>query len=237
MLTLLTDLIGNWVFLYYGSCKKWHEVTTTNASTAIFLLENILNSSDPEEFPFEFVNRLSLDDFLRPLQDISDNGNKEGDQEDSKEGEGGSGNENDSNFGRMPPTSAQNISGGSKRDDAAKGGGNAGGTAMLQFGGDVANELDLLDFIDDEEERTEIKIRYLLQHVVPLIKFPDCADENETSSSSLSSSASQTQEGMEKDDTNEYISSCTEINDLALSEHNLLRHNKAVRGNAGKINF
>ena len=58
------------------------------------------------------------------------------------------------------------------RINAAKGGSNARGNAMLQVGGDVANALDLLDFIDDEEERAQMKIRYMLQYVVPLIKFP-----------------------------------------------------------------
>ena len=70
-----------------------------------------------------------------------------------------------------------------------------------------------MDFIDDEEERTQIKITHVLQHIVLLIKFPDFADEKETLSSSSSSSASQRQE-MEEDDMNEYMSSCTENNKL-----------------------
>ena len=66
-----------------------------------------------------------------------------------------------------------NVTADSYRNDAAKGGRNPGGPAMLQIGGDVANVLDWLDFIDVDEERTQIKITHVLQHIVPLIKFRD----------------------------------------------------------------
>ena len=115
-------------------------------------------------------------------------------------------------------------------------GGKAGSPAMLQFGGggDVANELDLLDFIDDEEEKTQMKIRYVLQHVVPLIKFPDGMDEKNT----LSSSSSCRTPDMDKDDSKEHFSTCAENNFSALSEQNLSRHNIAgCCGNMEKNTF
>ena len=64
-----------------------------------------------------------------------------------------------------------------------------GKSTMLHFGGDVANELDLLDFIDDEDERTQIKINYVLQHVVPMLKFSECTDPETPSSPFKSISA------------------------------------------------
>lgn len=38
---------------------------------------------------------------------------------------------------------------------------------------DVANELDLLDFIDDEEEKRSIMVKHVLQNIVPLIVWED----------------------------------------------------------------
>ena len=95
---------------------------------------------------------------------------------------------------------------------------------MLHFGGDVANELDLLDFIDDEDERTQIKINYVLQHVVPMLKFSECTDPETSSSSSPFKSTSSRIQCMKKYDLKECKSLCTENNVAVLSEQNLLRH-------------
>ena len=252
VLTLLTDLMDNWVFMYFGS-SNFHKMMA-EPNEAKFILHNIFNENNLQFLPEDFVNRLTWNEFFpisTPAVPVPPHTNFP--PRDGNTGKrDGPGPQDDDNFVAPPPnlgSSGQKRSG--DRNDTGRGGdskkrrlksrqthttgnrtdggGNAETPAMLPFGGDVANELDLLDFIDDDEERKQITINYVLQHVVPLFNFPGCADKS-------SSSASQTQE-TKNDDRKEYMSSCTENNVVALSEHNLLRHNIAVRGNAGKINF
>ena len=111
----------------------------------------------------------------------------------------------------------ESSSTGSNRNDTAESIDNSEQPAMLHLGGDVANVMDLLDFIVDKEERKQIKINYVLQHVVPLFNFPSCADEETLS------------QDMEEDDMEEHLPSRTENNVSTLSEKNLLRHNLAGR--------
>lgn len=52
-------------------------------------------------------------------------------------------------------------------------GNDTGPTATLNYDCNVANELDLLDFIDNEEEKRNIILQHVLQNVVPHIVWED----------------------------------------------------------------
>lgn len=102
---------------------------------------------------------------------------------------------------------------------------------MLHFGGDVANELDLLDFIDDDEEKTQIVIKYVLENVVPMLNFSDTADEKEKSTSSSSFRlVSSSQRQQEDESSSESFASSCDNSILELSEQNLLHHNAGALG-------
>lgn len=85
-----------------------------------------------------------------------------------------------------------------------------------------------MDFIDNEEEKTQIVIKYVLENVVPMLQFSDSADEKEQSSSSSASSSSRhvLSSQRQQDDEScaeEFVSSCDD-SILELSEQNLMHH-------------
>ena len=235
VLTVLTDLNETWFFVYFGSGRRLRKLKTSRRE-AKYLLDNMFNQADEILFPVDFVNRLTWNDFF---SERYSNDNNNGDDPEGKEdgNDEGGGRDYSDGYQKNPTTSGQKSLAGSKHnrsDNTGREGGNVNGAAMLQFGGDVANELDLLDFIDNEEERTQIEINYVLQHIVPLFNFPEYADEKETWSSS-SSSSSQEQD-TKNNEVEEYMST-RQKNVSALSEQNLLYHNATDHGNMWKSSF
>ena len=99
---------------------------------------------------------------------------------------------------------------------------------MLHFGGDVANELDLLDFIDDEKEKREIILKYVLENVMPHIVWEDgttgidiatLGEENDTSLPMRNGGLDEKEDELSSKDDHF----------VAMSEENVYQHN-ARRG-------
>jgi hypothetical protein len=243
VLTLLTDLNDAWFFIYFGSNAKLYKLGTSR-SEAKFLLDNIFNQNELAQscFPEDFVDRLSWNEFVKsfipavPCTHFLDRDNNEDGDEFQEQ------DEDDSENFRKRKENPRKRSANTKNDSKASGNGD-GHAKMLHFGGDAANELDLLDFIDDEEEKSQIVLKYVLDNVVPMLMFSDTADEKEKSSASASASASfsslqqvsssrhVTSSQQHQDDEGsceKLVSPCDRI--LELSEHNLLHHNSAVCG-------
>jgi hypothetical protein len=239
VLTLLTDLNDAWIFIYFGSNAKLYKLRTSR-SEAKFLLDNMFNQNELEQscFPEDFVNRLSWNKFVKSFipalsgTPFLDRHNHDDRDEYRRQ------DQDDSEIFRKRKTNPIKRSANTKDDSKGSGNGNEH-AKMLHFGGDVANELDLLDFFDDEEEKTQIVLRYVLDNVVPMLMFSDAADEKETSSASASSSSLQqvssshhvspSQQQQDDEGSGEkFVSSCGSTSEL--SEQNLLHHNSAVRG-------
>ena len=89
----------------------------------------------------------------------------------------------------------------------------------IQFGGDVANEIDLLDFMDDEVERRKMVYKFVIEHVAPHIVWPDGTTGIPLDTIATKNTVSPHQNVADADQ--EQSSLCD-----TLSEQNLLRHNE-----------
>jgi hypothetical protein len=248
VLTLLTDLNENWVFIYFGSRAKLHKLNT-NARAAKFLLENMFNPAKQSEldFPEEFICRLSWNDFVARSGESSlhtfepqHHGDNNGDKHEEQD-------KNDSVYpkkeAKYPPKESTN-----KQNDMDKDMAGAGRSVMLHFGGDVANELDLLDFIDNEDKRTQLVINYIVQtfapvfltatpnhereDLVPFSPAPSSTTTNTTTTTTPSSFSVQ-QLDINENDACTNISHCKNYV-ATITEQNLYFHNRALFEFRGK---
>lgn len=222
VLTLLTDLNDNWVFVYFGLHGRLHKLSTLQHE-AKFLLENIFNGDESLDLPEDFVNRCTWNQFVAKSSVLSTMPQQHHDDE--NENEGGKDTEQNEDHYQNPRKQANYSQKSSSRNRTPTGEEWAGmgghSTKMLHFGGDVANVLDLVDFIDNEDEKAQIKINYVLQNVVPMLNLPDIVGEIETSSSSTSSQ----QQCLMKDNSDTCCNLSGNTGASVLSEKNLLYHN------------
>jgi hypothetical protein len=241
VLTLLTDLKENWFFLYFGLHAKLYKMRA-HPSEAKFLLENMFNHENlPEShFPKGFVDRLSWNDFVKSSAQFWSNTCFQKHHSSDRDNHQGQDEDDSTNPKKQARYTEKNSSDG--RNDTAEFRGGTGHSAMLHFGGEAANELDLLDFVDNEEERMQIVINYVVQNVAPMFTFSTSLCDDETlwspSSSSSSSSlaflgsstiASSLQHQHKSKDNSEMSISFCNNGVVPLSDHNLLRHNMALR--------
>jgi hypothetical protein len=93
------------------------------------------------------------------------------------------------------------------------------------LGGDVANQIDLLDFIDNEEERTSIILGHVLQNIVPLIVWEDGTTGLDIATIAAESDGWLTIVPKEEDE-----SLAKDDHYVTLSEDTLRQHNNAGSG-------
>lgn len=199
-----------------------HELKTSR-SKARFLLMNIFEPSvSTEHFPQDFINRLTWKECSAILPQLSTNTNSNGHDNSSDDGDETDGQDDDPSVNHKKRkhhsinSSASNNDKDTKEDIEGNGGGNGGPVEMLHFGddNDVANEMDLLDFIDDKEERNQIKIKFVLERLVPRIVWGD------------GTTGTTIHDLVDEDDISIFVPSKA-VTSSSLSEQNLLQHNKA----------
>jgi len=194
MLTLLTDLNDFWCFFWFGS-DQYIIQCRTNITQARFLLKNMFNSDAENNFPEGFQSRLSWNDFFSVKQQNAARTvpGPGGNNEDQGDGNNCNNADAQSNF----------TNDGANRDDNPGVSKNDGcGLEKWNDGRDVGNEMDLLDFVDEDEE-AEI----LLMAVIKA-NFPDEFLQRIST-------------GSEEGDNN---------GNLRLSTLNLMRHNVLMNG-------
>jgi hypothetical protein len=177
ILTLMTDLNDRYHFYWFSGSEPGLLYKYMSGGTgAKFLLEHMFDNAEDSselEFPTEFLDRGTWFAFtgtglgtraesLSGEQDDRDHeGEGAGDSSDNDKREEKSGDGGDSKRGR-------NMGGATQRATVD---GN-------MLGLDVANELDLLDFYDEEEQRATL-FRHLIQHCVPRVAYvPDEGDDD-----------------------------------------------------------
>jgi hypothetical protein len=172
ILTLMTDLNKRYHFYWFsGSVPGLLYKYISNPRDAKFLLEHMVDdATDSSVFPTSFLHRGTWDTFTGTTQLETIVESMSGEQDD-REG-GGAGDSSD------------NAKREEKRGDGgdSKSGSNMAGATQRatipgnMLGLDVANELDLLGFYDEEEQRATL-FRHLIQHCVPRVTYvPDEGD-------------------------------------------------------------
>ena len=227
VLTLLTDLNEQWFFFYFGPERKLFKLRATRPQ-AVFLLENMFNPENlaANTFPECFINRLNWDDFIKSLPQISGTSIQESINAGDRDESGGQNTDKaEMNFTKESGRhSTDNTEMNSKEYRNNQHGENTGmgrdtghTAANVQLGGDVANELDLLEFLDDEVERRKIVYKFVIENFAPHVVWPDGTigiPLDTIATKRVTSSHNQNNMG---------------DNQLsALSEQNLLRHNVAA---------
>jgi hypothetical protein len=236
MLSMLTDLNTMWMFIYFGHGRTFHRVVTTR-NQAVFLLENIFNDKvEGIEFPVNFSDRLSWRDFLNSSHISSVYHQQGSDGNNDNEKYGGS-NHSDSDVSEEHQGQTQKPRPINEGGPSGKGDG-AGQSVTLRYNCDVANELDLLDFIENEEEKRQIVFKYVLENVVPHIVW-----EGDTKGIDIASLAEEKEGWLTAshdcvalplcnggvDMSDDELFSTKDDHFVALSEENLSQHN-ARRG-------
>lgn len=180
VLTVMTDLNDRWHFYWFGTMAGILYKIEVSRSEAKYLLEHMFDDRDSGSaapFPTDFLNRPPWRSFQRnkhsTIQEMSsyDHDDKEesGDQRDlGYQGKGGS-KRSPAEGSQMPSYKKGKSHGGLPHNNQAK-------EAYDQI--DVANDLDLLDFVDDEEKR-EILMRNYCNHVLPWIDGSLCRGLND----------------------------------------------------------
>jgi hypothetical protein len=171
VITVLTDLNDNWYFWYFGKSGVLWRITA-NQVDARFLLENVFNQNGLENkyFPEGFVNRLSWHEFIQGSMQFSENvsnasSHNDGDNDNHS-------NAKDSHDSSDRPRTKQfrpTLSHAKAGNDAGthEKSGYSGTGTMLKYGcDDIANEMDLLEFMDDDDEgRIAILQNFMNKHI------------------------------------------------------------------------
>eukprot|EP00978_Attheya_sp_CCMP212_P008979 scaffold21164_cov54-Attheya_sp.AAC.1 len=179
ILTLMTDLNTRYHFYWFSRSKpRVLYKYMSKPAGAKFLLEHMFDNtedSSESEFPTEFLDRgtwcafidTQLDTIAASLSDEQDDRNHE---------VGGAGDSSDN-----AKREEKNGDGGDSKRGSKRGSNMGGATQRAtvhgnMLGQDVANELDLLDFYDEEEQRATL-FRHVVQHSVPRMAYvPDEGD-------------------------------------------------------------
>jgi hypothetical protein len=233
VLTLLTDLIDEWCFFYFGPNKKIYNLTTSRVE-AIFLLENMFpaeKQSNSGRFPDNFLTRLTWDDFIGKhfkMQTFEDNhkSNQNTDR-DPNDRKGEDSTDSDESQADDADTKKSHKNNHKNDHNFCTGEGHGTGPSALLFGGDVANNFDLLEFITDPVERKTFSYELVLNHVMPFVVWKDGTMGIKLEDIAEKEDACQ-EEGREngaKTDMTSYNNNCF----ASLSEQNMLQHNAAQR--------
>lgn len=187
ILAVLTDLNLRWVFYWYGKTEmgvfvKKLDLTNklNNAALAKYLLEHFKEyretSSCNDVLPETFLERLSWNEVYASLgsRDSETKKRKRESHDDSTGSFDGKTRPKDGD-GKGPGRSPEEPGGGDRNESPPKKGQMPSGSQLanslrlLHPGDDVGNELDLLDMLDDEEDRVQMVRSFLARHVVPQI--------------------------------------------------------------------
>ena len=171
VLTVMTDLNERWHFYWFGQERgRMYKCVVNTRGKAKFLFEHMFDCPDSIDssllFPTDFLVRGTWRVFFESdLATI-----RESHTDDS----GGDGNfQPDSGHSRQRGSGYPGSHGddqGGKKDDSKGGVARGQQVAGNNYGTDVANELELLDFVDEEEKRA-IELRFLAEHVVPKMTY------------------------------------------------------------------
>jgi hypothetical protein len=179
ILTLMTDLNTRYHFYWFSRSEPGVLYKYMSGPIgAKFLLEHMFDNtedSSESEFPTEFLDRGTWFAFIgTQFHTIAES--LSGEQDDRDQEGRGAGDSSDN----AKREEKSGDGGDSKR--GSKMGRNMGGATQRatvhgnMLGLDVANELDLLDFYDEEEQRATL-FRHLVQHCVPRVAYvPDEGD-------------------------------------------------------------
>jgi hypothetical protein len=180
VLTLMTDLNKRWHFYWFGSQPHSLMKLVSTRRRARYLLEHMFDDAGlAAEFPIDFLARRTWVQFLRPLlEGIREMDDGENEYEDENQDDGGENQDKDSSTGgtspkdnpsttdwKTVPPSGKKGNGRSSRNYGS-GSGNARTASGFGFQHDIANELDLMDFYD-EEERREVLLRLIAENAIP----------------------------------------------------------------------
>jgi hypothetical protein len=183
LVSVLTDLNRSWIFYWFAENKRGSGVALHKlklqevegaAELAKYILESLNDDSRRETLPTTFVDRLSFDAIMDGI--TQDHDHKRA-RRDADGGSGGSSYQTQdrkpAGWEHQPPPSG---SGGSSSGMGFQNNGDTGdgnyatdvARALRRFAphSDVANELDLLDIVD-ETEQYEIIRNFAAKHIVP----------------------------------------------------------------------
>lgn len=173
VLTVMTDLNKRWHFYWFGSQRgRLYKCIARTGSEAKFLLEHMFGTSDSIDatlFPTEFLGRATWREFFgKNLLTIRETPSKDshGDNDDFPP---------DSRHSQERESRDPHSYGGNnesdKKDDSKEAGAHGEQVGGKTYGMDVANEIELLDFVDDEEEKRAIHLRFLSNHILPMMTY------------------------------------------------------------------
>jgi hypothetical protein len=184
VLTVLTDLQRGWVFYWFGRTSEGMAAIKKldlngNFGCAIFLLENFVTDIEKENLPETFVDRLSWKEVcdLARVEGSTlamrkgDDGEHPGNSPDSK-GASGDDDRDGKNSDDLSSSSAGEKSSSKKPRHLPPSDNLTDSLRWLNPGGDLGNELDLLDMMD-ESERIRTVRAFLAKRVVPYITGGD----------------------------------------------------------------
>ena len=176
----MTDLNERWHFYWFGQERgKMYKCVVQSRAEAKFLFEHMFDSPDSIDssnlFPTDFLSRgtwraLFGNELTSKRESHMDDsgGNRNFPPESEDSPQGGSG----------YPHPYQDSQGGNM--DRSGGGATCGQrTAGNPYGTDVANEFELLDFVDEEEKRG-IELRFLAEHVLPKMGYVPKQNQHHT---------------------------------------------------------
>lgn len=191
VVTVLTDLNDSWTFYWFardsdrgGAVALWKLKLTAedrSADLAKHMLENLFDTSDEISLPSTLVDRLPFDSVIEAMtrnyvaiahandnqDDYSSGDHRDGFE--NREDQGGSAHKPPSANGKGQRSNIRNRS---QNRSGSEGGTQAMGAARFlslfapPSSRDVANELDLLDMVD-EDEQYEIIRSFAAKHIVP----------------------------------------------------------------------
>jgi hypothetical protein len=189
VVSVLTDLNNSWTFFWFASTEdnlgvalyKMLLDSNNAACEAKYIMDSFFNETSGDTLPTTFVNRLSLQAVIkcvdkntkkRPRSEFDDDSSLDQDSKHSPSGDLDQDptNEADATSSRSGDTSHQNNQG----DSGGSVNASMSMARMLSLFAppcerDVANELDLLDMVD-ESEQYEIVRSFALKHIVPYMK-------------------------------------------------------------------
>lgn len=186
VLTCYTDLNGRWVFYWFGLVNVSARVAIKKlvltrhiacSKLAKYLLDRITTKTDaaPETLPESFINRLSWRQVQVQLRSAAPGGphtaGNDSDEKQSGNQSGGGKNpfkrdRNDDNDDPGDPDTSKGTHKKKHQKSEASGSNLASGLRLLCPQDDVADELDLLDMVD-EDARTRTVRQFIAKHVIP----------------------------------------------------------------------
>jgi hypothetical protein len=184
VVSTLSDLNDGWTFFWYaknevGSVALHRLQLTSNegnaAGLAKYILESLYDESRRDTLPTTFLDRLSFDDVMQHL--VSDRDYKRARREDWGGGDGSQAKQQANpppRGGLLQSTPSESPTGLAFGDNSDARGGNqmmqnARALSLFAPQSDVANELDLLDMVDENEQYAMVR-SFASRHIVPYMR-------------------------------------------------------------------